>query len=206
MKNLGLYSHYPLEHEQIVESMLVNNPIAQPAVIFRRSAILAAGNFHDVKVEDYDLWLRVAAEGFRFANLPEALVDYRVHPASTTQKQVAANLIQQYTLGHLMKTGPKLFGVDSETLAKLWDRQHPRAIAPLRKIADKLTRSGTHPWKSKTFYDTARQMICDRDVRSRIAAAVEHRGLAGGFAEIGAVGMQTLRAIARRLRVSTKRM
>ena len=55
-----------------------SNALSQPTVLFRREAIVAAGNYRDCKpYEDYDLWLRVAAR-HEIANIETALVQYRV--------------------------------------------------------------------------------------------------------------------------------
>jgi glycosyltransferase involved in cell wall biosynthesis len=52
------------------------NPFNQPAVMFRRSAVLAAGNYSACLVEDYDLWYRMGLIT-ETANLPDVLVKYR---------------------------------------------------------------------------------------------------------------------------------
>ena len=58
------------------------NAVNHPAVIFRRKAILDAGNYRDaLPAEDYELWMRVALK-YRIANLSEPLVRYRIHNSS----------------------------------------------------------------------------------------------------------------------------
>ena len=74
---------YPTSHETIVVAMPRFNPIAQPSVMFRKSTIVAAGGYHYDRfpaVEDYELWSRLATGGVKFANLPEPLLRYRLHP------------------------------------------------------------------------------------------------------------------------------
>jgi glycosyltransferase involved in cell wall biosynthesis len=52
-------------------------PSCHPTVLFRRSAVIAAGNYRDcMPYEDHDLWLRMALIG-EMANLPAVLVKYR---------------------------------------------------------------------------------------------------------------------------------
>jgi hypothetical protein len=59
------------------------NPICHPTVMFRRSVILKAGNYRDLKpFEDHDLWFRVSLIS-ELANLPSILLKYRQHSAST---------------------------------------------------------------------------------------------------------------------------
>ncbi len=58
------------------------NALNHPTVMFRRAAVLAAGNYGDLKPgQDYDLWLRMAATT-RMANLSQPLVRYRLHGRS----------------------------------------------------------------------------------------------------------------------------
>jgi glycosyltransferase involved in cell wall biosynthesis len=71
---------YPSSNEEIKKNLVAVNVIAQPAVMARRDALIAAGGYiHDYPAaEDYSLWLRLARLG-RFHNLPETLVAYRIH-------------------------------------------------------------------------------------------------------------------------------
>lgn len=54
-------------------------PFNHMTVMFRKSAVLRAGNYQDwFWNEDYYLWIRMALNGSRFANIPETLVKVRV--------------------------------------------------------------------------------------------------------------------------------
>lgn len=65
----------PRTHEQIVARMRLNNPIANPTVVFRRQLALDAGGYADLRyMQDYDLFARMLAAGARAENLPEPLV------------------------------------------------------------------------------------------------------------------------------------
>lgn len=77
------------------------NAIAHPTVMFRRSAVLACGNYADLSPgQDYDLWCRIGVK-HRLANLAEPLVRYRMHDRSVTAanqprvKQVSRNIRQR---------------------------------------------------------------------------------------------------------------
>lgn len=75
------YRDYPRNHEDIVRALRRYCPIAQPVVMFRRETVMKLGGYHkDFYVEDYDLWCRLAKAGAKFANHPEPLIRYRVHP------------------------------------------------------------------------------------------------------------------------------
>lgn len=92
----------PQENDAIRARLLFASPFCHPSVIMRKDAVLAAGGY-DVtctQVEDYDLWLRMAAAGMRLANLPRHLVRYRVHPdkdrsAVFRARREAANTLRE---------------------------------------------------------------------------------------------------------------
>ena len=54
-------------------------PFNHMSVIYKRSAVIDAGNYQDwFWNEDLYLWIRMALRGYKFANLPETLVKVRV--------------------------------------------------------------------------------------------------------------------------------
>lgn len=55
--------------------------LIHPAVLFRRSAVLRAGNYKDMKSEDCELWIRLCPFG-EIYSLPDVLIHYRRHEAS----------------------------------------------------------------------------------------------------------------------------
>lgn len=74
---------YPQDHAAIIAAMARFNPLAHPSVMYRRDLVMAAGGYQYRKYpanEDYELWSRLARRGVRFANLPEPLIRYRIHP------------------------------------------------------------------------------------------------------------------------------
>jgi len=74
----------PLTDAEIRWRLRWKNSLNHPTVLFRRSIVLAAGNYRDcMPYEDYDLWFRVGLLA-ELANLPEKLVRYRLTGASVT--------------------------------------------------------------------------------------------------------------------------
>ncbi len=58
---------------------LKRNPLNHMAVIFRKHAVLKVGSYkHHLYMEDYYLWLRLLAHGYKISNIPEPLVSARV--------------------------------------------------------------------------------------------------------------------------------
>lgn len=93
-QTLGFRS-YPLEHEAIVAALRRYNPIAHPAVIYRRATVLGLGGYRwPGPAQDYELWRRLAQADARFANHPEPLLRYRVHEESVKLRQLRETLRQ----------------------------------------------------------------------------------------------------------------
>lgn len=69
----------PTGHEEIVKYCKTRSPMNHVTVMFRKSAVLGAGNYMNLYfAEDYYLWCRMLANGCRFLNLSEVLVNVRV--------------------------------------------------------------------------------------------------------------------------------
>lgn len=72
----------PLEMPQIRETLRFKNPMNHVTTFFRKSAVLAVGNYEDYPgFEDYQLWARLLAQGFQLANLKDCLCRVRIGSA-----------------------------------------------------------------------------------------------------------------------------
>lgn len=70
----------PCNDDEIAEYVKYRNPLNHMTVMFRKSKILAAGNYeHYPFLEDYYLWSRMLAKGDKFVNIPEVLVKARIN-------------------------------------------------------------------------------------------------------------------------------
>jgi len=81
----------PLDHESIVKALEYRNPMIHPTIIMKRVVLEKLGGYDESlrKAQDLDLWHRAAKAGFKFANLPDCLIQYRVDldkPAKTIIK------------------------------------------------------------------------------------------------------------------------
>lgn len=79
-----------ITHEQIDNHNLATavSAIGHSSVLMRADAVRQVGGYREGfgPAEDFDLWLRLAEVG-RLANLPEPLVEYRLHGESLTHVQ-----------------------------------------------------------------------------------------------------------------------
>lgn len=74
-----------LSDADIRRNLYIESPFAHPTVMFRRTAVTALGGYRDAGFpEDYDLWLRMARAGCRFARLADTLVGWRDRPDRLT--------------------------------------------------------------------------------------------------------------------------
>src|SRR5215468_52088 len=69
----------PTDSAQIQRYARMHDPFNHPTVVYRRSAVLAAGGYGDLPLmEDYALFARMLMSGARAVNVAEPLVFYRV--------------------------------------------------------------------------------------------------------------------------------
>lgn len=170
---LGKYRLLPCTHDDILLYAMHANPIVHPAVLFRRSAVIAAGNYRHVgavNVEDYDLWLRMALT-FRVANLADELIQYRMHDESVTRRSDRQNELQAALNVRFCEHAPALYGISRENAMRLRTATHRRSFVLLCQAARHLSRTqgGTtlgrilSPW----MHVSARQLTGGRDLFSR---------------------------------------
>ena len=72
---------YPTHHEGIREAYRRIGVLCGATSMFRVEKIRAVGGYEYRYAEDYALWLKCLANGYRFANLPLVLMQYRQHRA-----------------------------------------------------------------------------------------------------------------------------
>ena len=69
----------PTDPDQIQRYARMHDPFNHPTVVYRRTAVLAAGGYGDLPLmEDYALFARMLQTGARAVNVAEPLVYYRV--------------------------------------------------------------------------------------------------------------------------------
>lgn len=65
----------PISHSDILKFAKSRNPFNHMSVMYKKSAVLAAGGYKDDYLyEDYSLWVRMIKNGCETANIPEVLV------------------------------------------------------------------------------------------------------------------------------------
>jgi glycosyltransferase involved in cell wall biosynthesis len=82
-------SRYPVSDAEIRTAFTYTTPFVHSSVMFRRSAFDKVGGYREcfAETEDLDLWLRLA-EHHELANLPEAVIEYRLHADQATVRKL----------------------------------------------------------------------------------------------------------------------
>jgi len=100
----------PIEHDQIVTGLARYSTLNHPTVCFRYSSIatLLIENNEFYKsdcglAEDYRLWIDLAISGFRFANLSEALLAFRITDDFYRRRSLAKALSEWKVRMHAMR-------------------------------------------------------------------------------------------------------
>ena len=72
----------PTTDSEIKTYLRMRCPFNHMTVMFKKSVVLAAGNYISFHLmEDYYLWARLAANGYKMANLPDIVLNARVDAA-----------------------------------------------------------------------------------------------------------------------------
>jgi glycosyltransferase involved in cell wall biosynthesis len=99
---------YPVDDAAARAQLVFETPFCHPAVMLRRETLTQHSLAYSPEfreAEDYELWARLAEHG-TLANLPEVLLEYRVHPGQKRQRHPGgvsdyANRVRQAQLARL---------------------------------------------------------------------------------------------------------
>jgi len=117
------------EHALICRDLFVESPFVHPGIMARRAIFQEVGEYRDCGwAEDYDLWLRMAQAGTRFARLEGPLFFWRDHPsrATRTMDPYTAESMRRCKLHHLrlgfLKGEAELVIAGAGREARAWQR------------------------------------------------------------------------------------
>ena len=95
----------PCKHDEIIKFAKKRNPFNQMTVMFKRSAAIVAGNYRYFPgFEDYDLWVRMIADGAICANHPDILVDARVGGGMYSRRRGLSYVRAEWRMQKMLKS------------------------------------------------------------------------------------------------------
>lgn len=191
----------PTAPDDVLHTLFVENPLCHPSIMFRRSAVLSAGNYashpaggikHYTFFEDYDLWIRMASQ-FKLANIPEPLIYYRRNPDSITARTAGEGLLRSKTNESVRRSVKGTFGIEPELAIALRDRRKLFALPSILRIAETLggnataTTTVTQRLRMRSFTDMSRRIVRRLDICTRMALAYFEDGPVGIKKELTAL-------------------
>lgn len=118
----------PESDNAIKMALLFGSPFAHPAVMMRAALVKELRYEHRWdKAEDYDLWVRAAIAGWKMANVPEVLLQYRVHGSQIST--AASNRQMQLSQGIRKIYWNHIFGLWGEDKSCIDSVLNTRAVA-----------------------------------------------------------------------------
>jgi glycosyltransferase involved in cell wall biosynthesis len=170
---------------KILSKLLVVNALLHPTVMFRRAAILNAGNYGlcEKPCEDFDLWLRVAKR-YKIENSVEVLLKYRVHEAGIIQSAKRAGDLERPNIECLKLHVNSLFGIKADRYQALRYKRVPFSLPDLLRAAGKISlRTGVSANEvlcSEEFLWSSRCLTARKDYASRALWGFVERILKNG--------------------------
>ncbi len=171
-------SKLPFTPTDVLHATLVGPRIWHPTVLFKRSAILEAGNYQDHSTpdepywsEDYDMWMRLQSR-YLAATMPDRLVRYRINPDGVTQKAMKekrAALARRRVWG---RHSSAFTGLPQSVAMQLHDRSCGFALPALWKIAGHFSNldrlSAYQRMRCGSFLEAISKMISSKDYAARL--------------------------------------
>jgi glycosyltransferase involved in cell wall biosynthesis len=80
----------PTNSEQMPTHLLFNSCLVHPSVMVRSDFYKKTGGYSNsfLKAQDYDLWARGSLDGFKYSNIKEFLLSYRVYNSSISSAKL----------------------------------------------------------------------------------------------------------------------
>lgn len=177
----------PVSNSDISTALMRGNCFGLSTVMARAS-VLKTNHFDEslMVAEDYDLWTRLASSGVMLANLPESLLDYRLHDKQASRNQSAkldhvsrrirsrycASLLHNFQLQDRMNEGSFVFAdIETAALDVLLNTDHePRDFRfMLAWMYQRLDRHSVWRWWRWCQIQHRLQLRLDRNYRMNTA-------------------------------------
>ena len=160
---------YPTTHGPLLWALCFYTPLAHPTVVFRKAVVERVGGYDCALLinEDRDLWQRLSSVT-RFANLPEVLFSYRMHPGSACHiysDPVGCNSAKS---GQRMMSGILGYNVSLEVCRSLGLGRFQTAVDALQAVS--VIRSLYDTFMGKTSLSTSEKRVIRSDATQRLVS------------------------------------
>ena len=88
------FRKYPKDNNKVTKIICKKSPLAQPAVMIRKSSLEDVGDYNEEfeRCQDYELWFRFFDSWFKIWNIQENLLNYRVFSEQWKSKHLKLTL------------------------------------------------------------------------------------------------------------------
>lgn len=171
-------STLPFAPSDVLHATLVGPRIWHPTVLFKRSAILKAGNYQDHSTpeepywsEDYDMWMRLLTHRLA-ATMPEKLLHYRINPEGVTQKAMREKRAALARRRVWERHASAFTGLPTPEAMRMHDRASRFALPALRRMARHFQRldgmTVAARMRHPSFLDAMEKLISRKDLAARL--------------------------------------
>ncbi|AWX13213.1 amylovoran biosynthesis protein AmsE [Mergibacter septicus] len=92
----------PINYQEIYTKCVIRNPFNHMTVVIHKDTIINCGGYqHHLYMEDYNLWLRVIAAGYKCTNLSDVLVNVRAGNAMLSRRRGLEYIKSEFQLAKL---------------------------------------------------------------------------------------------------------
>jgi glycosyltransferase involved in cell wall biosynthesis len=142
----AVHARQPAEYapvEGTFEALWRRNFLFTSSVLLRRSAFEEVGGFNEdralIGLEDYNLWLRLAARGYRIVGHPELLHEYTPAPGHLSgqwERFARAELANVEAIGHCLSLDPVMVQEKQTAIYEEYGRVlfYYRKLGPARRF------------------------------------------------------------------------
>jgi glycosyltransferase involved in cell wall biosynthesis len=164
----------PLLNNVIKYELMFGNNLTHPSIMMRREIILKEGGYDPewVNTEDYNLYSRIIRK-YPLANIPEPLLNYRVHGASLTGESASQAIMHKNTKRMIRNNVGYYLPISDEEenlITQVLIARLPNPTLKLRDVlkANKLYKRIHHSFLSKEQSNLSREEY--KEIESRFKA------------------------------------
>jgi glycosyltransferase involved in cell wall biosynthesis len=135
--DITAYKRMPHSYEEVKKWSRFRNPMSHQTVFFKKEEVLAVGSYIELHyLEDYYLWIRLLANGYKLANINEPLVYYR-SGAGVLSRRSDKSYVANWRVLNSYMLKKKMIGVTTYLRNMCMVRAFIYSPTLLRKIAYK---------------------------------------------------------------------
>ncbi len=156
----------PILNGVIKYELMFSNSLTHPSIMMRREIILKEGGYDPewVNTEDYNLYSRIIRK-YKLANIPEPLLNYRVHGASLTGESSSQAIMHANTKKMIRNNIGNYFPItdnDENLITQVLIARHPN---PKLKLKDVLAASKLYSKIHAAFLQKEKLSLTSEEVQ-----------------------------------------